>query len=222
MSFPRWKVLGIVLPLILAGVVLSGCIEDEGDEDLEFEGKVYSNLDLVVITVKGGSINWTGKEVQVDNTRLVTSQVSSDDGDEVEFVDTTDSWDAEEGISYWVRIVYSLTSEILWEKNITAEDKNDGNEEEVQTISVKTSIDSTEDIVVLNILKGELNWSIYSVRVDGKSFNTSSGVTKAGGSATFYDPDGTWDAVAGEAYNIKIIHIVENKVLYDADVIAQP
>ena len=58
MSFTRWKVLGIVLPLIVAGVVLSGCLEDEGDRDLEFEGKVYSDLDVVVITVKGGSINW--------------------------------------------------------------------------------------------------------------------------------------------------------------------
>ena len=172
--------MGIVLPLIVAGVVLSGCLEDEGDRDLEFEGKVYSDLDLVVITVKGGSINWTGKEVRVDNTRLVTSHVSSDDGDEVEFVDTTDSWNAQEGTSYWVRIVYSLTNEILWEKNITAEDKDDGNEEEVQTINIKTSIDSTEEVVVLNVQTGEVNWSIYSMRVDGKPFNTSSRITKAG------------------------------------------
>ncbi len=213
--------MGIVLPLILAGVVLSGCLEDEGDRNLEFEGKVYSDLDLVVITVKGGSINWTGKEVQVDNTRLVASQVSSDEGDEVEFVDTTDSWDAEEGTSYWVRIVYSLTGEILWEGNITAEDKGD-DEGEVHTINIGISIDPTEEAVVLNVLTGEMNWTTYSMRVDGKSFNTSSGDIIAGGSATFYDPDGTWDAVAGEVYNIKIILIEENKVMYDKDVIAQP
>ena len=221
MRFPRWKVMGMVLPLIVAGVVLSGCMEDEGDEDLEFEGKVYSDLDVVVITVKGGSINWTGKEVRVDNTRLVTSQLSSDDGDEVEFVDTTDSWNAEEGTSYWIRIVYSLTNRVLWENNITAEDKGDV-EGEVHTINIKTSINATEEIVVLDVLKGEINWSTYSMRVDGMSLNTSSEVTTAGESATFYDPDGAWDAVAGEAYNIKIVHILENKVLYDVDVIAQP
>ena len=214
--------MGMVLPLIGAVVVLSGCMEDEGDKDLEFEGKVYSDLDVVVITVRGGSINWTGKEVRVDNIRLVTSQLSSDDGDEVEFVDTTGSWDAEEGTSYWIRIVYSLTSKILWENNITAEDKSHSNEEEVHTINIKTSINATEEIVVLDVLKGEINWSTYSMRVDGMPFNTSSEVTMAGGSATFYDPDGTWDAVAGEAYNIKIVHILENKVLYDVDVIAQP
>ena len=214
------KIFLIVVVLIALCAGLSGCIEDEGDADLEFEGKVCCDEDLITITVRGGDINWSGKEVRVDNFRLVTSQVSSADGDEVEFIDTTGTFDAEEGTSYRVRIVYMLTSEILWEEDITAEDGGDSGDV-VRTLSVTTSIDATEDTVIFNVVQGDVNWSTTSIRMDGgKDLTTTSTVTSAGGTVTFYDPEGNWDAEPGVEYNIKIVDDSRNMVIYDNDVIA--
>ena len=215
----RW-IIGSFSLIIIIGLI-AGCLGDEeGDKDLLFSAKINCDSDVVTITVSNGSINWTGKELRVGNYKLITSIVSSEEGDEVDFVDTTGSFNTEEDIEYTVKIVYVVSGNAPWEAKITADNEDTGNE--VETINIKASIDPTGDEVSFEIIQGDIDWSDFKIIVDGSNrLQTTSGNTTDGDIIIFTDPDGTWDAINGESYNVKIIHISESKVVYEVDVIAE-
>jgi len=209
----------IALGSVIVIGILSGCLNDPGDEELSFSAIVYSDEDTVAITVTNGTINWTDKELRVGNHRLTTSLLSSSDGEEVEFIDVTGAFDAQEGTIYRVSIVYLISQEVLWEDNVTAIDKEEGGNT-VETFSVDCSIDATNDRLTIEVLKGNITWSSYDIRIDGASgLSTTSQWTSAGSTADFTDQTGTWDPQVGNIYNVKIINSVENKVVWEKDII---
>lgn len=82
------------------------------------------------------------------------------------------------------------------------------------------------DEFVWEMGSGELHWDDYQVIVrDGNdtiTLKTEEGkTTKYGDEAFFKDPLGSWDPILGEEYNIKVVNLIENKVVWEDDIFAQ-
>jgi len=215
--------LPVIIPFsiaILFGIIISGCLDGEDGSDettLDIDVVVYSDDDVVLVRVMNGSIDWSDKELRVDNYRLTTSMITSDKGDEVEFVDPTGQWDPEEGVTYNLKFVETSSNKIIWNADVLAEDKNGGG---VPTFIVLGSIDATTDQVAIKVIQGEIEWSHYKILVDGQEFETEAIISDAGETAVYFDPESLWDAEAGSVYNVKVVQISENRVIWADDIIA--
>ena len=87
-------------------------------------------------------------------------------------------------------------------------------------------IESGTDEFIFQSSGGELSWDDYQVmiRLGNETYNltTKEGKTSKGGEmVNFKDPDGLWDPVQGIEYNVKIIDKIENKVVWEDDIIAK-
>lgn len=102
----------------------------------------------------------------------------------------------------------------LWAQSFT--DEADGG---IETVNVKGSIDAQSDEVTIEAISGTYFWDDYRVSVDGVTFSTTATSTSAGGEAVFTTTG--WDAETGSEYNIKIINIGNNAVVWENDVIAK-
>ncbi len=199
-------------------IVISGCL-DEGDtsddDTLDLNVMIFSDDDVVLLKVMNGSVDWAGKEIQVENYRLTTSIITSNEGEEAEFVDLTGKWDPEEGMTYQVKIIDVSSKEILWQDNIVAED-NGG---EVETFNVRGSIDGSSDQLTIEVIQEHIEWSNYKILVDGKELETEAITSEAGDSVVFSDPDSIWDAEIGNDYTVKVVNISENVVVWEDNII---
>lgn len=88
-----------------------------------------------------------------------------------------------------------------------------------ETMNVRGTIDASEDLLYLEVISGSYTWGDYRVTVDGTPVTlTSSQTTSAGGTATFTGGEYT----AGTVYNVKIVEIAADRLLWDNDIIAAP
>jgi hypothetical protein len=91
-------------------------------------------------------------------------------------------------------------------------------------LSIKGYIDPREDAIIIEQISGETDWEGLEVRVYynsssyGLEFNTGPVVTRPGDIAYFTSSE--LDIVAGNEYNVKIIHIGRNAVLWEDDIFA--
>jgi flagellin-like protein len=105
----------------------------------------------------------------------------------------------------------------LWAQSFT-DDAGGG----VETINVKGVIDASDADLSIEVVSGTYTWSDYRVLVDGAvQINTTTTESSAGETAVYTaDGTGTWTVAAGEEYNVKIINIGDDKVVWEDDIIA--
>lgn len=104
----------------------------------------------------------------------------------------------------------------LWAQSFTNETGGT-----VKALNLKGSLDDSDEELSLEVISGTIVWSDYKVLVNGTTqLSTSAGTSNAGETATFTDATSTIDFAAGTSYNIKIIDIAENKVVWEDDIIA--
>ena len=102
----------------------------------------------------------------------------------------------------------------LWADSFT-----DEVETTVLTMNVVGTLDDSEDLLYLEVISGTYDWADYRVTVDGTTLAlTSEPTTSAGGTAIFTGGQYT----AGNLYNVKIVNIAEDKVVWEDDIIAKP
>lgn len=100
----------------------------------------------------------------------------------------------------------------LWAQSFT-----DDAEGGVETINVKGSLDDSANELYLEVISGTLEWADYKIMVNGTTqLSTTDTSSSAGSTATFTD----MDYVVGTEYNVKIINIADNKVVWEDDIIA--
>ncbi len=102
----------------------------------------------------------------------------------------------------------------LWAQSFT--DEADGG---VETMNVKGNIDAQTDEITFEIISGTVFWDDYRISVDGVTFSTTTAQSSAGDSAVFTTSG--WDAEIGYNYNVKIINIGENTVVWEDDIIGR-
>lgn len=86
-----------------------------------------------------------------------------------------------------------------------------------ETMNVRGTIDASEDLLYLEVISGSYTWGDYRVTVDGTPVTlTSSQTTSAGGTATFTGGD----YIEGTIYNVKIVEIAADRVIWESDIIA--
>ena len=94
----------------------------------------------------------------------------------------------------------------------------------VRSLNVKGSIDASEDTLSLEVISGTITWSDYNILIDGtlqSTWATSTPTTSSAGETAVWDDDGTnIDFTAAQSYNVKIVDIAENKVVWEDDIIA--
>ncbi|MFW3147098.1 MAG: hypothetical protein ACMUIE_09840 [Thermoplasmatota archaeon] len=212
----------IVLPLaaILVFVVAAGCLEEEGENEeavvLQGKGELSATDETLILEIISGSYEWTDYKVTVDGTELRTDETSSSAGETAEFYDPDEELELLNGEEYTVKIVDIESNRLIWEMDIIAEGG-----EKVPTMSLNARIYNSTDTIVFEVLQGTINWWDYQIIVDGTDdFATDEESTSAGETATFYHSEDDWHPAVGESYNVKIIDIAENKVVWEKDTIA--
>ena len=104
----------------------------------------------------------------------------------------------------------------LWAQSFTDESNTT-----VETINVKGTIDDSAETLALEVISGTYTWANYRVTIDGTVVTTVDVSTSAGGTVTFTDPDILVDNfIVGTSYNVKIVNIAEDKVVWEDDIIA--
>ena len=102
----------------------------------------------------------------------------------------------------------------LWAQSFT-----DESDSTVDTMNVKGSIDDSDETLTLEVISGTYSWDDYRVTVDGTIVTTTAGSsTSAGGSAVFSEALTTFDV--GTSYNVKIVNIAEDQLVWEDDIIA--
>ena len=102
----------------------------------------------------------------------------------------------------------------LWAQSFT-----DESDSTVDTMNVKGSIDDSDETLTLEVISGTYSWDDYRVTVDGTIVTTTAGSsTSAGGSAVFSEALTTFDV--GTEYNVKIVNIAEDQLVWEDDIIA--
>jgi len=95
-----------------------------------------------------------------------------------------------------------------------------GDNDTVDTINVKGRIDVSATELQLEVISGTYTWADYKITVNGTEIvdtTPSADSSSAGETCTWTDP--VLDTV-GTSYNIKIINIEKNKVVWEKDIIA--
>ncbi|MGA1873409.1 MAG: HAAS signaling domain-containing protein [Thermoplasmatota archaeon] len=116
--------------------------------------------------------------------------------------------DQKKGVLFWADSDRKITQIVIFEPI------------EVDVINMECDISSASDTVVIEILFREVEWDRFKMMVDGKYLETNVTSADDTNTAIFFDPDGELDAVINESYNVKIIDTVEDKVVWQDDIIA--
>ena len=96
--------------------------------------------------------------------------------------------------------------------------------EEYRTLNLMGEIDATDDQLELMVISGAVHWDEYVIKAENSDYSslyleTSDHSTNAGEIAMFTNYD--WDPIPEGMYNIKIIDVANNMVLWDKDIIAR-
>ncbi|MCK5774296.1 MAG: hypothetical protein KAH57_10955 [Thermoplasmata archaeon] len=96
--------------------------------------------------------------------------------------------------------------------------------EEHRALNVVVEIDAAGEQLGILVVSGIVYWNEYVVKAQNNSYEsfvleTSDYSSSAGDTATFIDHD--WNPVIGDMYNIKIIEVYDNMVVWDRDNIAR-
>jgi hypothetical protein len=102
----------------------------------------------------------------------------------------------------------------LWAESF--EDSGGG---EVVTLNLRGTIEGGDDVLIIEVYSGTVEWSDYSIMIDDTTpLSTTTTSTSAGMSAEFSSP--LWDPEVGTTYDVKIIEISDNKVVWQDDIVA--
>ena len=103
----------------------------------------------------------------------------------------------------------------LWAQSFT--DDSGGT---VETMNVKGTIDDSAETLSLEVISGTYTWGDYKVLVNGTDeLTTATASSSAGETVSFTEAGYTFDV--GYSYNIKIINIADNKVVWENNIIAK-
>ena len=123
----------------------------------------------------------------------------------------------------------------LWAQSFTDEAGGGG-----EILNVKGSIDAnglvdgtptTYTVLTIETISGTVDWSLYKVTVGGVQVydvasltttpDTSNGLTASAGDSTYFSV-AAWTTLltAGTEYNVKIVNIGENALVWEDDIIA--
>jgi len=91
----------------------------------------------------------------------------------------------------------------------------------VTAFNAAVDIDAESDTVIFEIISGEYEWEEYEILVEQTKFTTSAETSRAGDEAEFTDPSGNTDLEFGSTYKVKVVEIVENRVVMSRDVNAK-
>ena len=87
----------------------------------------------------------------------------------------------------------------------------------VETVNVKGSISATDNELTIEIITSTIDWMDYKVMVDGQTeVTTTTGSASAGQTVTFTGGD----FQAGNEYNVRIINIGKNMIVWEDDITA--
>ena len=156
--------------------------------------------------------------------------------------DETMKWkrNAKDGVSPVIAVILMVAITVvlagvvvLW---VTRLSKTEEEAPEILNLDVKmysgnttseTTAADDDDSLVFTVLSGTVNWNNYKITIDGTTiwspgngWSASATTTSAGESVTFTE-QGTNKAIStGETYNVKIINIEQQKVVWEKDVVA--
>ncbi len=103
----------------------------------------------------------------------------------------------------------------LWAQSFT--DDSGGT---VETMNLKGTIDDSEEELSLEVISGTYSWDDYKVLVNGTDpLTTTVDSSSSAGETALFTGSVTFDV--GNSYNIKIINIADNKVVWENDIIAK-
>lgn len=101
------------------------------------------------------------------------------------------------------------------------EDKDEV-EGEIITLNFKIDISGSEDNLEIEVISGSGEWADYMILVDGATIlTTTASDFSAGDDVIFTDPASIWDPISWTEYNVKIVDIGDDKVVYESDIIAK-
>ena len=103
----------------------------------------------------------------------------------------------------------------LWAESFTSETT-----ERVETLNIRGSIDATNNVLEIEVLSGTVEWGRYEVIADESYLATIEFTTSAGESAEFTGL--MWDPEPGTMYELRIIEIDKNRVIWEDDILAKP
>ncbi len=106
----------------------------------------------------------------------------------------------------------------LWAQSFT--DDADGG---VETINVKASADGSDDDLVFEVISGTMKWDDYKILINATTEVTTTAAleSSAGEMATFTAAAGPPSFFTGTIeYNVRIINIADNAVVWEDDIIA--
>jgi len=96
------------------------------------------------------------------------------------------------------------------------EDTSNG---EVEYLNVKGSIDGSDNVLIFEVISGTVEWSDYRIVIDSDTQLTTTTISSsAGDDVEFSSID--WDPVEYMEYNVEIVNIDDQKVLWEDHIIA--
>lgn len=93
-----------------------------------------------------------------------------------------------------------------------------GNFNNIETVNCDIRIYHENDAIELTLISGEVKWSDYDVLVNSTKIQTGSTESFAGEIAIFQSPAIIFEP--GEKYNIRIVDIGDNRVVYENEITA--
>jgi len=202
---------------IIVQIVVFSPVDPDPVRALLIDVSIESVDDVLLIEVNSGTILWDEYRVLVDGKPFITADDKTNYGETAEFEYTGSEWDAVDGEEYIVKIIHISSSTVVYEKKFEAENKGGY----VKVFSIDVRINHTFDVVLIEVLGEDINWSYYQVRVDGNVLDTVRTDTKKGDIVEFRDLSGDWDAHRNVLYDMKVIDVEHNQVVYALDVYAE-
>jgi hypothetical protein len=189
---------------------------DEGEiRGIDIQASIDSFEDLLTVEIYSGSIKWDDYLVLVDNKEIETIEVSSSYGDSVQFFDPSDDWDPIDEEGYVVKVILISESTVVYEAVVIADERTIP-----QLFQADLEIYGDLDTIVITMISGSITWNDYLVLVDGVEMIIDNNVTANETFAQYHDPSGSMDFSIGSDYNVKMVKIEENMVVYENDIIA--
>ena len=97
----------------------------------------------------------------------------------------------------------------------------DDGADSVIVLNIDVDLKAETDVMEITSISGNVNWPDYRVLVDGIEFTTTTIESSAGEPVFFTEPQGSMDLVIGIEYSVKVVHIEENKIVYDNNINAE-
>jgi hypothetical protein len=202
---------------IIVQIVVFTPVDPDPVRALIIDVFIESVDDVLEIEVNSGTILWDEYRVLVDMKQFVTREGKTKYGETVEFEYAGSAWNALDGEEYTVKIIHISSSTVVYEKMVEAEDKGG----DVKLFMIDVEINHTFDVVLIEVLGKNINWSEYQVRVNGNILYTVRTDTKMGDIVEFRDPTGDWDVHRAVQYDIKVIDLDLDNVVYALDIYAK-